>query len=252
VKKKSGASDEGEGVSRLQDGDTQPAPGEDRGDSKKDGEDASKDRENDKDGRDSKDKDGGKSDKDSKAAVGKDAKDDGKSQQDRSLNRGKAKDEAITPATSARAVESFSLTEKFSYSLDTKKHKDGPYIVRLTLSDRPSNALEAQSTVVFRSIVIDNGEPDIDSVVVKKIGAGRLSVRLTAHDAISAISDCVCKIDDGEGFALSSPAGGGPLSDASRVVFVGDNVPFEGPAKKLTVQVFDRAGNSAKKTVSLL
>jgi hypothetical protein len=99
--------------------------------------------------------------------------------------------------------------------------------------------------------VIDNGDPEIDSVVVKKVGAGRLSVRLTAHDAISAISDCVCKIDDGEGFALSSPLGGGPLSDSSRVVFSGDNVLFDGQAKKLSVQVFDRAGNSAKKTVSL-
>ncbi len=121
--------------------------------------------------------------------------------------------------------------------------------MRLILSDKPSNGIGEESARVFRAIAIDNGEPQIDSLVVKKLGSGKLALRLTAHDSISAISDCLYKIDDGDGSALS-PAEM-PLPDATRGVFVADGIQVEGQAKKLTVQVFDRAGNSAKKTVSI-
>jgi hypothetical protein len=168
------------------------------------------------------------------------------------------KDASLTPAatsassssSSSKNTENYSQTEKITYNFDSKKEKDGAYIVRLTLSDRPSNSSGALNTAVFRSITIDNTDPIIDSIDVKKIKGDHLSLRLTAHDGTSAISDCVCKIDDGESFALSPPPTGGPLSDASQATFAGDNLEGKG-AKKLTVQVFDRAGNSVKKTVSL-
>jgi hypothetical protein len=167
-------------------------------------------------------------------------------EKEKNVTKGKTKDEA---ADAAKTAESYSLSEKITYSLDSKKQKDGQYIMRFILSDKPSNAVGAETATVFRAITVDNDEPQIDSLVVKKLGNGNASLRLTAHDSVSDISDCLYKIDDGEGFALS--AAGVPLSDSTHGVFVADSVQFEGHAKKLTVQVFDRAGNSAKKTVNL-
>ena len=222
-------------ASRLQDNDHSPpeisSPTSDDADKEKDGAaDKTKDKDKDKDKNKSADRSGD-------AATGKTKSDDSAA--------------SSTASSSGKSTETFSQTEKFTYSLDSKKQKDGAYILRLTLSDKPSNNSGAQNAVVFRSVTIDNSEPLIDSLVLKKNEVGKLSVRLTARDATSAISDCVCKIDDGEGFALAAPAGGGPLSDSSRAVFVGESVPYDPQAKKLTVQVFDRAGNSVKKTVSL-
>lgn len=218
-----------EGKNKLEEG-SESKPG---ADSKSDDE-ASK-KANDKDSDKDKDKD---ADKNKTSEKEKD--------KDKSPTREKSKDET---AEAAKASESYALSEKITYTLDTKKEKDGPYIMRLVLSDKPSNAVAQESVAAFRAVTIDNGEPLIDSLVVKNAGVGKLSLRLTAHDGISEISDCLYKIDEGDGFALS-PADL-PLSDATHAVFVADDVQYDKQAKKLTVQVFDRAGNCAKKTVNI-
>ncbi|MBS1999249.1 MAG: hypothetical protein JSS86_23140, partial [Cyanobacteria bacterium SZAS LIN-2] len=165
---------------------------------------------------------------------------------DKNPEKGKARGDT---AESAKAAETYSQSEKIVYSFDSKKERDGEYVLRFVLSDKPSNAVSEEAATVFRSITIDNGEPRIDNLAVKKFGSGKVTLRLTAHDDVSDISDCLYKIDEGESFALS-PAGA-PLTDARQAVFEGNNVQYDGQGRKLTVQVFDRAGNSAKKTVNL-
>ncbi|MBS1989490.1 MAG: hypothetical protein JSS83_03175 [Cyanobacteria bacterium SZAS LIN-3] len=168
------------------------------------------------------------------------------SDKDKNPEKGKARGDTAEPA---KVAEAYSQSEKIIYSFDTKKEKDGEYVLRFVLSDKPSNAVSEEAATVFRSITIDNGEPRIDNLAVKKFGSGKVTLRLTAHDDVSDISDCLYKIDEGESFALS-PAGA-PLTDARQAVFEGNNVQYDGQGRKLTVQVFDRAGNSAKKTVNL-
>ncbi len=151
-------------------------------------------------------------------------------------------------ADSAKSNEQYSATEKFSYNFETKKIKDGQYLMRITLSDKPSNPGQEKSAVVLRSVVIDNTPPKISDLKITKSGAG-LSIRLTAHDNLSCISDSIYKIDGSDGFALGSPTAA--LSDALTATLAADNVSVSKGAKKVTIQVFDRAGNSTKTTENL-
>lgn len=149
---------------------------------------------------------------------------------------------------SAKSAEAYSATEKFTYSFETKKIKDGKYLMRITLSDKPSNPGQEKTAVVLRSIAIDNTPPKISDLKITKKGAG-LSIRLTAHDNLSCISDSTYKIDGADGFALGSSPGA--LSDSLTATLAADNVTPAKGARKITIQVFDRAGNSTKTTENL-
>jgi hypothetical protein len=96
---------------------------------------------------------------------------------------------------------------------------------------------------VLRSIAIDNTPPKISDLKVTKKGAA-ISIRLTASDNLSCISDSTYKIDGADGFALGTSTA--TLSDALSVGLAADNVTPGKGAKKITIQVFDRAGNSTK------
>ncbi len=148
----------------------------------------------------------------------------------------------------AKSSEAYSATEKFTYSFETKKIKDGQYLMRITLSDKPSNPGQEKTAVVLRSVAIDNTPPKISDLKITKKGAG-LSIRLTAHDNVSCISDSTYKIDGSDGFALGSSTAA--LSDALTATLAADNIMPAKGAKKITIQVFDRAGNSTKTTENL-
>ena len=120
--------------------------------------------------------------------------------------------------------------------------------MRITLSDKPSNPGQEKTAVVLRSIAIDNTPPKISDLKITKKGAG-LSIRLTAHDNVSCISDSTYKIDGSDGFALGSSSG--TLSDSLTATLAADNVTPAKGAKRITIQVFDRAGNSTKTTENL-
>jgi hypothetical protein len=149
---------------------------------------------------------------------------------------------------SAKSAEAYSATEKFTYSFETKKIKDGQYLMRVTLSDKPSNPGQEKTAVALRSVAIDNTSPKISDLKITRNGAG-LSIRLTAHDNLSCISDSTYKIDGSDGFALGSSSGA--LSDSLTATLAADNVTPAKGAKKITIQVFDRAGNSTKTTENL-
>ncbi len=159
-----------------------------------------------------------------------------------------------------KASEQYSPTEKFTYLFDTKKIKDGQYLMRFKLSDKPSNPEHEKSIVVLRPVVIDNTPPQITDLKISKSERG-LSIKLTAQDSVSYISDATYKIDDKEAFAfapISAPdkvnasAGAStPLSDARTAVLSAEHIELEKGARKVTIQVFDRAGNSIKKVANL-
>jgi hypothetical protein len=146
-------------------------------------------------------------------------------------------------AESAKSTEQYSAAEKFTYNFETKKIKDGKYLMRISLSDKPSNPGQEKAAVVLRSIAIDNTPPKISDLKVTKKGAA-ISIRLTASDNLSCISDSTYKIDGADGFALGTSTA--TLSDALSVGLAADNVTPGKGAKKITIQVFDRAGNSTK------
>lgn len=151
-------------------------------------------------------------------------------------------------AESAKSTEQYSAAEKFTYNFETKKIKDGKYLMRISLSDKPSNPGQEKAAVVLRSIAIDNTPPKISDLKITKKGTG-ISIRLTASDNLSCISDSTYKIDGADGFALGTSTA--TLSDALSVGLAADNVTPGKGAKKITIQVFDRAGNSTKTTENL-
>lgn len=145
-----------------------------------------------------------------------------------------------------KAAEAFVPTEKFSYVFDTKKEKDGSYLMRFTLSDRPSNPNFA-SVRAIRKVIIDNSEPTIKSHKLWREN-GLLSISLTAFDGVSSIADGTYKIDQEEAFALAPT--GGILGDSASVELQASGIPMVKSGKKVTLEVFDRAGNVKKVVVN--
>jgi len=129
--------------------------------------------------------------------------------------------------------------------------------MRIKLSDKPSNPEHEKSASIMRAIAIDNSQPQINSIKIAK-GVQGLSIKLVAHDSVSCIADATYKIDDHDAFALGptstatiSGLGNVPLSDSLSATLGAENVTVPKNAKKITIQVFDQAGNSSKKTENL-
>ncbi len=171
--------------------------------------------------------------------------------------KAKVKDKSAKADEAEKSSEQYSSTEKFTYSFETKKVKDGLYLMRIKVSDKPSNPEHEKSAIAVRSIAVDNTQPQIDSIKVAK-GSQGLSIKLVAHDNVSCIADATYKFDDQDAFALAPIAaadqnglGNSPLSDSLSATLGAENVTVPKGAKKITIQVFDQAGNSSKKTENL-
>jgi len=169
----------------------------------------------------------------------------------------KSKDKTAKADEPEKSSEQYASTEKFTYSFETKKVKDGQYLMRIKVSDKPSNPEHEKTSIAVRSIAIDNTQPQIDSIKVAKSAQG-LSIKLVAHDNVSCIADATYKFDDQDAFALapiSAASANGlsnsPLSDSLSATLGAENVTVPKGVKKITIQVFDQAGNSSKKTENL-
>jgi hypothetical protein len=152
--------------------------------------------------------------------------------------------------------EGFNASEKFTYQFETKKQKDGRYLMRLALSDRPSNADKPGLAFALRDVIIDNSPPYIVSgPTFEKVGDDRLNISLKVSDKTSEISDVTYRIDGYEPFSFSVVDGladGKSLSlYAPRVFAPRNSSRGMKEAHKVTIEIFDRAGNSHKSTHSL-
>lgn len=169
---------------------------------------------------------------------------------------GKPQSSEAIEISGEKPTEGFNASEKFTYQLETKKQKDGRYLLRLTLSDRPSNADKPGLAFALRDVIIDNTPPYIVSgPSFEKVGPDRLNISLKVSDKTSEISDVTYRIDGYEPFSFSVVEGladGRSLNlNAPRVFAPRSSSRGMKEAHKVIIEIFDRAGNSHKSTHSL-
>lgn len=162
--------------------------------------------------------------------------------------KAKNKPASASQAAAVKSSEAPSTTEKISYTWDTAKAKDGSYVLRFTLDDRPSNPDDSTQNIAYRSIDVDNSPPDIRFVHATKEKDGKLKVRAQVSDKQTPIVNATYRIDDGETMALT---GIGNITDGLDVTLGANDITLEHGSHKLEVQVTDKAGNTATKTVSV-
>jgi hypothetical protein len=227
----------------------------DDGDKDKD-KDKSKDSDKDKD----KDKDAQDKDKDNKEAKKDDQKSDSekaakslediRAQAKAALEKLKSKNKlpAGQPLAHVKGTDSGSSGEKFTWNWDTSKLKDGSYVVKFVLNDQPSNPAGHLETVALRTIEIDNAPPEIVSVKLTHEKEKKVSIVVTAHDKHTPIVNATYRFDDGEPFALGSPDN---ITDGLDADFAVTDINIPHGSHKLEVQVTNKAGNTATKTITL-
>ncbi len=138
--------------------------------------------------------------------------------------------------------------EDFSWSFDTSKLKDGNYIVKFTVDDRPSNPEDHHEAVALRSVTIDNAPPEIESMDSSRDADGNLKIKITAVDKLTPITNATFKIDDGEPFALGGVDGG---TDGLQVTLGAGGLKVKPGSHKLEVKLSDAAGNSVTKNYTV-
>ncbi len=145
-------------------------------------------------------------------------------------------------------TEGAPTSEKFTWSWDTTKHKDGAYLLRFIVSDQPSTGIEDAKTYSYKSIVVDNSKPKIDSVECKEVD-GRWVLRVVAEDT-TQIANAIFNVGSEEPWALVPIEG--TVADSQKVVLGAEGFPIPKGTHKLEVQVWDRAGNSQTRTISVV
>lgn len=159
-----------------------------------------------------------------------------------STKKGKSKTDAVKTASDGR----------IEWTWDTKKHKDGVYMLRFRLSDAPSNGGSAGDTRVenfYRTVIVDNSAPALSGTKADWSSASMLKeFRVEAADKLSPVVNAVIESEHGESWALA-PADG--LADSKSVVFLGREMKFKKKPHSLKLEVTDRAGNKAKKDIKI-
>lgn len=160
---------------------------------------------------------------------------------------GKDVTKAQSPKDAKKKPSEGDQTDKFVWTLAANTLKDGHYIVRFTLSDMPSNMVQPQELRCYRYVVIDKVKPKIGEPRVKITG-NRLSLEVLATDETSPIANATFQIDSEEPRAFAVVGG---LADKRDAQLVASMVPLKKGAHKVEIEVVDRAGNKATRTVKL-
>lgn len=193
-------------------------------------------------GKDDSEKDKEK-DKDKETSQ-KDSKDDKKSA---SKEKDKSTKEATASSDHVKVSDSTTAGEKFSWNWDTSKLKDGSYVVKLVLNDIPSNPSNSLQTVALRTIDIDNTAPEILSVELARQRSGQKALlNVRARDKQTPIANAIYRFDDSEPFAMGNDD---QATDGLDAEFSVKEIEVPRGSHKLEVQVTDKAGNTATKTV---
>lgn len=137
--------------------------------------------------------------------------------------------------------------EKFNYTFDTTRLKDGNYVLRFVVDDKLSNPQGSSQSTAFRSLVIDNSPPTIDSVKVEKMPGG-VELVVQAKDSFTPIANATYRIDGGAPLAMT---GLNQVADGLSVSLGAGQIKLEKGKHELEVEVTDKAGNTVKKSVSV-
>lgn len=141
---------------------------------------------------------------------------------------------------------------RIEWTWDTKKHKDGVYMLRFRLSDSPSNGGSAGDTMVenfYRTVIVDNSAPALSGTRADWSSASMLKeFRVETADKLSPVVNAVIESDHGESWALAPVDG---LADSKSVVFLGRDLKFKKKPHSIKLEVSDKAGNKAKKEIKI-
>lgn len=208
-------------------------------------------------GKDDKDK----SDKDQEKYKDKEARhDDGDKAKEGDLKKADAKESKpekqksknkvpVAPATAKSSDNASSSGEKFTWTWDTSKLKDGSYLIKFTADDLPSNPHGHLQTIALRTVEVENAPPEITSVKLNQGKNHSATLVVRAHDKHTPIVNATYRFDDGEPFALGSADN---ITDGLDAEFTVNEITIPHGSHKLEVQVTNKAGNSATKTINVL
>jgi sugar lactone lactonase YvrE len=215
------------------------------GDKAKDKDGADKDKDNDgadKDNKEAKkDEQKGESEKSEKTAEEKAA-------EPKAAVKSKSKAKAAAALASHAKPESSGGAEKFSYNWDTSKLKDGNYVVKFVINDQPSNPNGHLQTVALRTVEVENSPPKIVTLELHQDKSKHSVLTVRAHDVHTPIVNATYRFDDGEPFALGNPDN---ITDGLDAEFEVSDITVPHGSHKLEVQVTNKAGNTATKTITL-
>lgn len=152
------------------------------------------------------------------------------------------------PLAQINSADTAGSGEKIAWHWDTTKVKDGSYVVKFILDDMPSNPAGHLQTVALRTVDVDNTPPVIESVKCTKGSGNKAAISVKTHDKQTPIVNATYRFDEGEPFALGTADN---ITDALDAQFAVEDVPIPHGSHKLEVQITDRAGNTANKTVNL-
>lgn len=139
-------------------------------------------------------------------------------------------------------------SDKLTWQWDTRKVKDGAYLLRFTVDDGPSNGGVGARSKVYRFVTVDNTKPKIESLDASWSGRDLSSIGLVAEDATSPVTNATVRFDDGEPWALAVSDG---MADSRRVAFIARKIKANKKSKEVIVEVTDMAGNKATETIKL-
>ncbi len=153
------------------------------------------------------------------------------------------------PLAQVQQTDAQNGTEKIVWNWDTTKLQDGSYLVKFIVSDQPSNPMGHLQTIALRTVEIENSAPEITSIKLTHDKGDSASIKVVAHDKHTPIVNAIYRFDDGEPFALGNADN---ITDGLDAQFEAQEIAIPHGSHKLEVQVTNKAGNTATKTVSAI
>lgn len=167
---------------------------------------------------------------------------------DDNLQKKAAKAAVNTSTNKAKKAADGEQTDKFVWPLTASNFKNGHHIFRFTLSDAPSNMVRAEEISCYRYIVIDTVKPEIGQAKATFSSDMKLTLDVTARDAMSPIANATFQVDTEEPRAFEIVDG---LADKRDVHCLASGIPVKKGAHKVEIEISDRAGNKVTKTLRL-
>ncbi len=137
------------------------------------------------------------------------------------------------------------------YAWDTQAVPDGPYEVRVEVTDAPSNAPSAAMTAarISRQFLADNTKPVVADLVAKPLADGRVRLTGKTSDALSRIRRIYYAVDSNKEWHRLLPEDG--ICDSQNEKFSTTITDLEEGAHRIAVRVVDKYNNTAYASVEV-
>ncbi len=152
------------------------------------------------------------------------------------------------PPVAVKPPTTIFQAEKFVYHFNTKKEKNGNYLLKFTVCDRLSNPIDYQQCQSLQAVTIDNRPPEIQFIEASRLSDGTLKLLVRVKDKYTSIANATYRLDDGEPYCLAFTDGAG---DDLETTLTGSGAKLLGGSHKVEIKIVDQAGNSASKSASV-